>query len=167
MNTKQEAFTSILSDGANIHRLNRTIAWSSFFFGAASGMVIGLWAFDGPVPAPASMTDYSATARRLLRLGHIAFFGIGYLNLLLAIELPSLYLSNKFKLWAAHAMNFANILLPVTLMAAAAVPQLKYLLPLPVSAATLALAIAAGAAFRRVYPVQDEPVQYILREELE
>jgi hypothetical protein len=131
--------------------LNRAIAWTGFLLGAASGMIIGLWAFDGPAHPPVGMTSYAETSRRFLRLGHIAFFGLGYLNLLLASELPKLPLSKKQKSQAAHLMNFGNIILPLLLMISAAQPLFKYLLPIPASAVAIAVAIAAWGAIRRVY----------------
>ena len=130
-----------------IGRSNRAVAWIGFCLGAASGMIMGLWAFDGPVPPPPGFVDYADTSRRLLRLGHIAFFGIGYLNLLLAWELPSLELGRAAKQVAARCMNFANIFLPLTLMAAAAYPPLKYLLPVPATSAVAALSLAAWGAW--------------------
>jgi|SaaInl4_150m_RNA_FD_contig_21_1516141_length_898_multi_9_in_0_out_0_3 hypothetical protein len=131
--------------------LNRAIAWASFLLGVITGMVMGLWSFDGPVPTPAGLTRYGETSRRLLRLGHIAFFGLGYLNLLLAAELPTMPLDKKQKRRAAHWMNFGNVVLPILLIAAAAQPLFKYLLPIPASAIAIALAIAAWGAVRRVY----------------
>ncbi len=44
-------------------------------------------------------------------------------------------------------MNFANIFLPLTLMAAAAYPPLKYLLPVPATSAFAALSFAAWGAW--------------------
>jgi hypothetical protein len=127
----------------NTGRWNRIIAWSGFCVGAASGMIMGLWAFDGPISPPVGFVDYGETSRRLMRLGHIAFFGIGYLNLLLAGELPSLGLGQAGKRTAARSMNIANIVLPLTLMAAAAYPPLKYLLPVPATSALAALCLVA------------------------
>ena len=67
--------------------LNRVVAWTGMACGAALGLIMGLWSFDGPVAPPNFIGDYTDTARRLLRLGHIACFGIGILNLLLVREL--------------------------------------------------------------------------------
>jgi hypothetical protein len=119
------------------------IAWVGFCAGAASGLVMGLWAFDGPVAVPAWVGEYGGTSRRLMRLGHIAFFGIGILNLLLVRELPALRLGQGAKAAAATGMNVANIFLPSILFAAALLPPLKYLLGVPAAGAFIALCIAA------------------------
>jgi len=152
MREKKETRPSIEQRGPHGFALNRAVAWCGFFLGAATGSVMGLWSFDGPVSPPAGLTNYGDTSRRLLRLGHIAFFGIGYLNLMLAAELPSLSLGETLKRAAARSMNMANVFLPITLMAAALVAPVKYLLPVPATALTVSLALAAVGAFRRAYP---------------
>ncbi|MBF0186174.1 MAG: hypothetical protein HQM06_17540 [Magnetococcales bacterium] len=119
------------------------IALSGFIAGALLGMVMGLWSFDGPLSPPTFLGGYADTPRRLLRLGHIACFGTGILNLLLSRELPRLGLSpNRVRL-AALAMNSANISLPLTLVLASLYAPLKYALPVSVFSAFLALLIAA------------------------
>lgn len=115
---------------APVFRLNRVIGWTSLMMGALMGLILGLWSFDGPLPSPAWIGGYGDVSRRLLRLAHIAFFGLGILNLLM---------TNEARRWQgltpspviAALMNIGNLLLPVTLIAAAAFPPFKYLLPVP------------------------------------
>lgn len=127
--------------------MNRTIGWSSMALGAATGLVMGMWSFAGPVPVPEMLGEYSDVPRRLARLGHIAFFGLGILNLLLARDLSNLDLDQGQRRVAAWTMNFGNIFLPLTLFAAAAWHPLKYTMPLPAISVFVAMAIAAlGAA---------------------
>ncbi|MHC4953406.1 MAG: hypothetical protein ACYTGZ_05905 [Planctomycetota bacterium] len=122
---------------------NREVAWWSLALGAATGTVLGLWSFDGPVPTPPFLGAYDETARRLARLGHIAFFGLGFLNLFVARELPRLGLTEGGRRLAARAMNFGNLGLPLTLFAASAYAPLKYAMALPASAVLLALVLTA------------------------
>jgi hypothetical protein len=110
-------------------------------------MVMGLWSFDGPLPPPAWLGEYGETARRLARLGHIAFFGLGILDLLLAHELRRSGLGPRAKRLASWAMIFGNICLPVNLFAAAAYHPVKYLLGVSVLAVFLALILAAYGAW--------------------
>ena len=127
--------------------MNRTIGLSSMALGAATGLVMGMWSFAGPVPVPEMLGEYDAVPRRLARLGHIALFGLGILNLLLARALSGLDLGRGQRRVAAWAMNFGNIFLPLTLFAAAAWHPLKYTMPLPAISVFVAMAIAAlGAA---------------------
>ena len=128
---------------------NRQIGWLCTVLGALTGLVMGLWSFDGPVPTPGWLGEYGTTARRLARLGHIAFFGLGILNVLLAYELSLSALGPQGKRLASFAMNFGNVFLPMTLFAASVFPPLKYLLPLPAIAVALALVLAAKGACSR------------------
>lgn len=129
--------------GRRVGEGNRLVAWASIAAGAATGLVMGLWSFDGPMPVPEWIGDYETTARRLIRLGHIAFFGLGILNLLLARELPRLLLKESLVRTAARCMNFGNVFLPITLFAAGAYHPLKYLLPFPAVSVFVALGIVA------------------------
>jgi hypothetical protein len=133
---------------AALWRRNRQVAWISLALGAASGLVMGLWSFEGPAAVPAWLGEYGAVSRRLARLGHIAFFGLGMLNLLVARELSVCPLKARSKRVASIAMNFGNIALPWTLFAAAALHPLKYFLPLPALAVFVALILVAyGTCF--------------------
>ena len=112
--------------------LNRQVAWTGMAIGAALGMLLGLWSFDGPAPVPGFLGEYDDTARRLMRLGHIAFFGLGFINLLLARELPAL--AERPRRIAGLAMNIGNLGLPLTLVVASIVAPVKYLMAVPASA---------------------------------
>ena len=45
--------------------MNRRIGWTSLVIGIATGLVMGLWSFDGPVAVPAWLGAYGDTPRRL------------------------------------------------------------------------------------------------------
>ncbi len=124
---------------------NLMVAWMSLALGAATGMVLGLWSFDGPFPAPGSLEAYDSLSRRFMRLGHIAFFGLGILNILLAHHLCGLRVSLESAGIGLAAMNFGNVFLPLTLFAAGVFEPLKYLTLPPAIAVTTALAIGAYA----------------------
>lgn len=126
---------------------NRRVGWTSLAVGVATGLAMGLWSFDGPVGVPEWLGAYDATSRRLVRLGHIAFLGLGILDILLARELPRLDLGEAAKRLASRAMVLGNALLPVTLFAAGACRPLKYVLPLPATAVFVALVLAAKGAW--------------------
>ena len=122
---------------------NRRIGWVSTCLGAATGLVMGLWSFDGPFSVPGWLGEYDQTARRLARLGHIAWFGLGILNLFVAGELRRSALSVWGRRTASWAMNFGNVFLPLTLFAAAAYRPLKYFMTAPALAVFLALSVTA------------------------
>ena len=122
---------------------NRRVGWLSIAVGVGTGLVMGLWSFDGPVAVPEWLGAYGDVSRRLARLGHIAFLGLGILDILLAAELPRLALSSAMKRTASVAMIFGNVLLPPALFAAAACRPCKYLLPFPATAVFVAVALTA------------------------
>lgn len=127
---------------------NRLVGWCSAAIGAGTGLVMGLWSFDGPVAVPEGLGEYGDTARRLARLGHIAFFGLAMLNLLLAHELERGRVSAGLSRWASACMNFGNVFLPLTLFMAAAWHPLKYLMPIPALAVGIAMGLVAYAQVR-------------------
>ena len=129
--------------GYPIGDLNRTIAWTGMAFGAALGLIMGLWSFDGPMAPPNFIGDYTDTSRRLLRLGHIACFGVGILNLLLVQALIESRDLSKVARHTAKAMNFGNIFLPLVLVVAAVYAPAKYLLPFPALSVFAALCLTA------------------------
>jgi hypothetical protein len=118
--------------------------------GAVTGLAMGLWSFDGPMPVPAWLGDYGSTARRLIRLGHIACFGVGILNLLLIGEAERRAVAGLAFRWASRLMNVGNIGLPLGLFAAAAFPPVKYLLALPAMAVTVSLVLVTRETLRSV-----------------
>ena len=129
--------------GHSMTDLNRIIAWTGMAVGAALGLIMGMWSFDGPLAPPNFIGDYTDTPRRLLRLGHIACFGIGILNLLLVQALLDSGNSSRVARRAAQAMNFGNIFLPLVLLIAAVYAPAKYRLPFPALSVFAALCLAA------------------------
>lgn len=120
---------------------NRLIGWASLALGAVSGLILGLWSFDGPVSIPLWIGDYGDTSRRLLRLGHIAFFGLGILNILFAQEASRFKIYNRILRAASLCFNFGNAFLPPALIAAAIYQPLKYLMPFPAISILIALVL--------------------------
>ena len=111
--------------------------------GVGVGLVMGLWSFDGPAAIPEWLGAYGDAPRRLARLGHIAFIGLGILNILMAREVSSCGSPTRLHGTALCCMNFGNVLLPLTLLGAAALHPLKYLMPLPATSVLVALCLTA------------------------
>jgi hypothetical protein len=127
---------------------NRAVGWSSLAVGIAVGLVIGLWSFDGPVQTPSWIGGYADTSRRLLRLGHIAFIGLGILNILLADELSRTALGERARAAASRLMVAGNVFLPLALIGAAAWRPVKYAMGLPAMCVFGALLLAAWGSRR-------------------
>ncbi len=127
---------------SNIGYLNRRVGWVLFLAGIIGGMVMGMWSFDGPVPAPAALADYSSLPRRLTRLAHIAAMALGITNILYGQELPRVRLSQRSRRLGERSMIAAGVLMPVFLTLAAFLDtRWKYLLPLPATASLIAVAV--------------------------
>jgi hypothetical protein len=63
----------------DVIRFSLLVGWTSMMFGALSGAWIGLRFADQDWSG-----GYASFRRRMLRLGHIAFFGLGFVNVLFA-----------------------------------------------------------------------------------
>ncbi|MEX1258702.1 MAG: hypothetical protein WEG36_13895 [Gemmatimonadota bacterium] len=135
-----------------IARRNRLVGWSLFLAGIAGGMVLGLWAFDGPAPAPARFAEYDGLPRRLLRLGHIAAMALGLTNIFFGHELPGLALGRTGKKVASASLICGATLMPAILTAAAFHEPWKYLLPLPATATFVAVALICAGLVRERRP---------------
>jgi hypothetical protein len=58
------------------------IGWLLLFVSINFGLTIGLYAFDGPLPAPAFIGEYNDFVRRLTRLGHAYCIVLGLLAII-------------------------------------------------------------------------------------
>jgi hypothetical protein len=129
--------------------LNRAAGWILFLIGIIGGMLMGMWAFDGPMQAPAALADYSSLPRRLTRLAHIAAMALGITNILYGQELPRVRLSQPARAIGAWSMVLAGTLMPFFLtLAAFADERWKYALPLPATASLVGVAIIVTGIWR-------------------
>jgi hypothetical protein len=116
--------------------------WVSILGGVASGMLMGLrfhreeW-----------LGGYASFPRRLVRLGHIAFFGIGFLNLLFAASVCALPVTAPFGEIAAAGFVLAAMTMSPTCFLAAWRVSFRHLFPIPVVAVFVGiLSLLAGWA---------------------
>jgi hypothetical protein len=131
-----------MTSGQDFSR-NRLIGWTSLAVGVAVGLVMGLWSFDGPLQPPAWIGEYADTSRRLVRLGHIAFIGLGVIDILIERELGRSALGSRARAIASWSMVLGNVLLPITLFASAVYRPMKYFMAVPATSVFLAFAMAA------------------------
>jgi hypothetical protein len=59
---------------------NLYAGWIGLLLGAVAGMVTGMFFHDEKW-----LSGYASWSRRMIRLGHISFFGIGFINLAFAL----------------------------------------------------------------------------------
>ena len=121
-------------DAFPIPDLNLWAAWLGFAAGVASGATFGMGFHDEGYAG-----GYISWRRRMMRLGHISFFGIGLLNLCLAVttffpgwgDVPT---------WAATSLASAIVLMPAVCFASAWRIGFRHLFALPVLAVTVGIA---------------------------
>lgn len=106
--------------------LNFYAAWVAFLLGIIAGAVSGL-RFD----QEAFLGGYTSWRRRLVRLGHISFFGLGLLNLGFALTARALDLTTGLTL-ASVLLVVGVITMPLVCYLAAFRPPFRHLFFIPV-----------------------------------
>lgn len=118
-------------------------AWGWMAFGIFTGLIIGMWSFDGPMPTPKIIGDYDSCGRRLIRLGHVAFIMLPLISMSYAMQISETSLSPENRILAVRLMWFGMIGVPVTCMAGGFVRPLKYLMSFPAISVFIALTMMA------------------------
>ena len=120
--------------------LNITAGWFGMLAGILSGALLGLFFHREDW-----MGGYSSYRRRLTRLGHISFFGLGFLNLVFGATVVPLNLSATTLRIASWSFVVAAATMPACCFLAAWRKPLRHLFPVPViSALTGILAVLFG-----------------------
>ena len=110
--------------------------WFGMFGGVLSGACIGLFFLK-----PGWLGGYGSQARRLVRLGHISFFGIGLLNLFYALSLGPLGIPEGLARWGSLALLLALLAMPTCCFLSAWKEPFHHLFPLPVLGAATGIVI--------------------------
>jgi len=117
-----------------ISNLHLFVGWLAMLLGAASGAVMGLffhregWA-----------GGYAALRRRMLRLGHISFFGIGLLNFFFALTLSLVEFPTTNVRIASAGFLVAVITMPLTCFLTAWKESFRHLFFIPVLAVLIGI----------------------------
>jgi len=120
--------------------INLIGGWLGMLAGVLSGGLVGLFFYRDEW-----MGGYDSWRRRLTRLGHISFFGLGFLNLLFAATAGQLMLRPPFVAIASVGLLAGAITMPICCFLSAWRKPLRHLFPIPVVAVTVGIvAILAG-----------------------
>jgi hypothetical protein len=120
--------------------LNLLAGWVGMLAGVVSGAVLGLFFHDEKW-----MGGYTSYRRRLARLGHIAFFGLGFLNLIFAATAAQFSLADHNLSIASWALVLGAATMPLCCFLSAWRKPLRHLFPIPVLSVTAGiLAILIG-----------------------
>ncbi|MDH3266769.1 MAG: hypothetical protein OEM25_07380 [Gammaproteobacteria bacterium] len=115
---------------------NMLAGWTGMVFGLLSGAVIGLFfhqeAFAG---------GYGSFRRRMLRLGHVAFFGIGIINVIFALTLTNTSVVLRYPDIASICLIAAAMLMPLICFLTAWKKSFRHIFALPVLAVAIPLVL--------------------------
>jgi hypothetical protein len=113
--------------------INISAAWIGFLLGGISGAVPGLF-FHGQN----WLGGYASWPRRLIRLGHISFFGIGFLNLGMGLTGLALDVTSAP---ASVLMLVGAATMPLVCYASAFRPLFRHLFFVPAGSVILATSL--------------------------
>lgn len=119
---------------------NIVAAWIAFLFGALAGAVAGLLFHD-----EAWLGGYGSWRRRLMRLGHVAFFGIGFINLGFGLTVQALGLASRGIDDASFLLIVGLITMPLVCYLAAWKKGFRHLFIVPVGSVVVAVALTIFA----------------------
>jgi hypothetical protein len=88
--------------------VNNAFGWVWIFAGFLAGMGLGL-----RFHREAWLGGYGSHARRMLRLGHISFVGLGIVNILFAMSVPRLNLGPPLARAASAALIAGAVTMPL------------------------------------------------------
>ena len=106
---------------------NLILAWLWILLGFTSGMVLGMF-FHGEN----WLGGYASFKRRMYRLGHISFFGLGAVNLLFCLTVHNFSLAGPLVHFASLAFIVGAIAMPVCCVVMAHFPKAHMIFSVPV-----------------------------------
>lgn len=111
----------------DVSQLHILIGWGTVIMGALSGAVMGLFFHHDEWAG-----GYASFPRRMMRLGHIAFFGLGFLNLMFGLTTQTILLPDTYLTIASSGFILAAVAMPLCCFLAAWRKPFRHLFPIPV-----------------------------------
>ena len=124
-------------------QINLLLAWFWILLGFVSGMLLGLF-FHGEH----WLGGYASFKRRLYRLGHISFFGLGAVNLLFYFTAKSFSATDPLVAIASWAFVVGAVSMPICCVLMAHLPQVHMLFAVP------GLSLIAGGVLTLTFVVR-------------
>jgi len=126
--------------------VNLLAGWASVLLGFAAGAVPGLYFWREEW-----LGGYGSWRRRMVRLAHIAFFGLGFINLLFALTLGQLGLSADAGplRWAAMLLVAGNVAMPTVCYLSAWRLPFRHLFFVPVTCMVFGVGLLVHALVLR------------------
>jgi hypothetical protein len=108
-------------------QVNLLAGWFGLLAGVISGATSGLWFHQSEW-----LGGYASFRRRMVRLGHISFFGLGFVNLLFALSVGAAPAPLPLLPLASGAFVVGLITMPVCCYLTAWRSSFRQLFPIPV-----------------------------------
>lgn len=120
--------------------INLCAAWIGFLLGCVAGAIPGLFFHDINW-----LGGYASWERRMIRLGHISFFGLGFLNLSFALTFRALEMSPP-PVVSSMLLIAGAVTMPLVCYLSAWKPLFRHVFFIPV----LSITLGVGLALERV-----------------
>ena len=114
-------------ESTQIASLNLLAGWIAVLGGVVSGAVIGLFFHRDEW-----MAGYSSFRRRMTRLGHISFWGLGLVNVLFALSVETVDLPTLNARIASAGLILGLVTMPLCCFLTAWRKPFRHLFPVPV-----------------------------------
>lgn len=124
---------------------NLIVGWVGVLLGVAAGAVMGLsfWREDW-------LGGYGSWRRRMVRLAHISFFGLGFINVAFALSVAHLAVpAGPAVAAASYCLCAGAATMPLVCYLSAWRQPFRHLFPIPVVAVAAGVAIVAIEALGR------------------
>ena len=121
--------------------INLWAAWGGMLMGCVAGATAGLFFHDEEW-----MGGYASWRRRMIRLAHIAFFGIGLINLLFALTASTLGLEAGLR-FISMLLIVGAVTMPLVCYLSAWKSGFRNLFFVPVGSVTVGIALFAWRIF--------------------
>jgi hypothetical protein len=106
---------------------NLLLAWLWILLGFVSGMVLGMFFHD-----ERWLGGYGSFKRRMYRLGHISFFGLGVVNFIFALTVQNFFLAGRPVSFASLAFIIGATTMPLCCVVMAHFPKAHLIFAVPV-----------------------------------
>ena len=118
----------------NLASYNLLVGWAAMLAGVLSGAVIGLFFHQEEW-----LGGYGSYRRRMIRLGHISFFGLGFVNVLFALSTATVRVSDLYLWIASVALIVGVIAMPTCCFLTSWRSSFRHLFPIPVLAVLIGI----------------------------
>lgn len=115
--------------------INIQVAWVGLLLGCLAGAIPGLFFHHNDW-----LGGYVSWPRRMIRLAHVAFFGLGFINLLFALTARSLGLDSGLQI-ISGLLIVGAVAMPAVCYLSAWKPAFRNLFFIPAASVTVGIAL--------------------------